>query len=309
MARESSYMTIHNALQIIEKRREEWKKEHPGEEEPVCPICKGTGLKMIIRDFQGNERPLSRRYDPGSYEYLEACICTKNIPTQKYTNDKSFANVPSLYKDALLSNFRLDIYNKMDMRQKATSAYNHVSFYIERFEDMSKKGIGLYIWSIQKGSGKSRLASTISNELTNRGFRNKFASASAILSEIQASWNDKSISEHKIINNYIKPELLIIDDFGARSGQSWMDEKFFMLIDKRYQDNKPTVITSNYSIQRLPFNDQRIIDRLQDIDRFVVIDMPNESVRGRSREGMQSPFFQMEQEERERREKEKNGET
>lgn len=302
------YLNIQGAIKTIEARREEWKRDHPDEPEPVCPICKGTGLKMIIRDFQGKERPLSRRYDPGSYEYLEPCPCVKNAPSQKLLNDKKFSGVPSLYENALMSNFRQDIYNGVNSRETIHSAYSHVAFYINRFEDMLHKGIGLYIWSKSKGCGKTRLACTISNELSNRGYRNKYESASTILSEIQASWNDKTQNEHKIINNYIKPDLLIIDDLGAKSGQSWMDEKFFMIIDKRYQENKPTIVTSNYSVERLPF-DGRITDRLQDIDRFVAVDMPNESVRDKTRQGIDSPFYQMVQEERERREKEKNGET
>lgn len=306
MSNASMTSLIHNAVQLMEQRHEEWKKEHPEEQEEMCPICKGTGLKRIYKDYYGKERTYQHRNDPGTYEYLEPCICVKNMPTQKLMNDKSFANVPGLYKDARLNNFRIDLYNKIPDKEAATSAVQHVGFYITHYDEMLANGIGMYIWSTQKGSGKSRLASTISNELTLRGYRNKFASASTILSEIQASWNDKSQDEHKIIKNYIKPDLLIIDDFGARSGQAWMDEKFFMLIDRRYQDNKATIITSNYSIERLPFNDQRIIDRLQDIDRFVVVDMPKESVRDKAKNGNTSLYYQMVQEERERRENTKN---
>ena len=300
---------IYDAVQIISQRREEWQRLHPGERynEPECPKCHGTGLKLILRDFNGFEYSEEHKNDPGMYEYFIACSCTKNAPSQKLKNDKTFASVPGLYKDALMENFRLDIYSQVNSREVVTSAYNHVAFYINKFQDMLDKGIGLYIWSREKGSGKSRLASSISNELSNRGFRNKYASASTILSEIQSSWNDKTQDESRIINHYIKPELLIIDDFGARSGQAWMDEKFFMILDKRYQDNKPTILTSNFSIEKLPFNDQRIIDRLEDVDRFVTIAMPNESVRKRCKSGTDSAYYQMVNEERERREKEKHG--
>lgn len=305
MGNHSMPLAIFNAVQMMEQRHEEWKKNHPDEQEEVCPICKGTGLKRIYKDYYGHERSELHKNDPGTYEYIEPCICTKGMPTQKMVNDKNFANVPSLYKDALMSNFRLDIYTDINARQTATSAYNYVVFYINRFADMSDKGIGLYIYSRSKGCGKSRLASSISNELSNRGYRNKYASASGILNEIKASWNNNQLNETKIINDYIKPNLLIIDDFGAMSGQDWMDEKFFNLLDKRYQENKPTIITSNYEIEKIPFKDQRITDRLQDVDRFVVIKMPNVSVRNKSREGATSIYHQMFQAEREKIEKEK----
>lgn len=307
MGTQSISLNIQNALQIAEQRHEEWLKTHPnGEQEEVCPVCKGTGLKRIFRDIHGNERSYLHRNDPGTYEYLEPCVCTKNIPSQRLINNKSFASIPGLYKDAYMSNFRLDLYNNVEMRQKATSAYNHVAYYINKFAEMYEKGIGLFIWSYSKGCGKTRLACSISNELTKRGYRNKYASASEILSEIQATWGDKSKDEYKIISNYIRPDLLIIDDFGARSGQAWMDEKFFMIIDRRYQDNKPTIITSNHKVDNLPFNDQRISDRINDVDRYVVIEMPNESVRLRSREGSKSTFYQMLEEDRAKGERAKH---
>jgi DNA replication protein DnaC len=62
-----------------------------------------------------------------------------------------------------------------------------------------------------------------------------------------------------------------------------MDEKFLMIIDARYQSNKVTIFTSNYDVERLPFHDMRIIDRLSDVNRFHNIRMPDESVRQRSR--------------------------
>jgi DNA replication protein DnaC len=62
-----------------------------------------------------------------------------------------------------------------------------------------------------------------------------------------------------------------------------MDEKFLMIIDARYQDSKPTIFTSNYEIEQLPFNDMRIIDRLSDVERFYSIRMPKESVRQKAR--------------------------
>lgn len=290
---------LNDAVRIISERRDQWKRKHPGEDYnvPVCPICKGTGLKMIIKDFDGIKHNLSERYNPGMYEYFEPCKCTRGTESKFITNRKNIASVPGLYKDAKLNNFRLDVYRDISDRETATSALKHINFYVVHFDKMFEKGIGLYIFSRTKGCGKSRVASTISNELSEKGYFNKYASANTILSEIQASWNDKSQAEYKIIKNYIQPDLLIIDDFGARSGQSWMDEKFFMLLDERYQSNKPTIITSNYEVDRLPFNDTRIIDRLNDVDRFLAVRMPNSSVRQISRGGQKSAFYQIVDEE------------
>ena len=279
------------AVEAIKKRREEWLKNHPKEQQkPICEICRDSGLRMILKDEFGNVYPNSDRYKPGMYEFYEPCSCTKDKVSMVKRNNKNFSTVPGLYADATINNLRKDVYKTVQGMQSIAEARNNAVRYVSAFEEYESAGMGLYIWSRTKGSGKSRLASTISNELTEFGVRNKFASASSILSEIQSSWNDKTVSEAKIISKYIEPRLLIIDDIGAKSGQNWMDEKFFQIIDARYQRNKPTIFTSNYEVERLPF-DSRITDRISDIDRFFCIHMPEESVRQVSRSGEKSKFL------------------
>lgn len=284
------------AVAIAKARKEEFLKEHSKydlKEEQVCPFCNNTGLQLRIYDIEGKEYPITEKNRAGMYEYYEPCGCIKREIPKGIKTDRNFANIPGLYRDAMFTNFSTEIYKDLEGNQLAAYAKSTSQFYVENFADMENKGIGLYIWSTSKGCGKSRLASTISNELTERGVRNKYASANTILSEIQESWNDKSKDEYKILKNYISPRLLIIDDYGARSGQSWMDEKFFIIFDKRYQDNKPTIVTSNYDINKLPIQDMRITDRLNDIDRFVNVKMPQKSIRTESRTASQSAFYEI----------------
>ena len=298
MGREQKFSRLDLAIEAVQKRREEWNKEHPNNEvEPVCPFCRGSGLKIIIKDMDGNKYSIKDRYNPGMYEYLVPCSCAKGEVNKIERNNKRFANVPGLYVDAKLENFNAQIHQEMRDKEICQAAKNDAIRYISAFKEYEEAGLGLYIYSSAKGSGKSRLASTISNELSERGVRNKFASASSILSEIQNSWNDKSASEHKIIESYISPRLLIIDDIGAKSGQNWMDEKFFQIIDARYQQNKPTIFTSNYEDNRLPF-DARITDRISDIERFHLVKMPNHSIRLIDRTGGHNKFYEIYEEKR-----------
>ena len=274
---------LNMAVDTMGERREKWKTEHPDEEMPVCPKCHNGGLiPRYFDEFRQEVFGLDAR-KPGIYIYYEPCECVMDSVSKLTRNNQKFASVPGLYIDATFDNFRFDVYQKIESRQLATSGRNDAMEYVAGFDEFRKAGIGLYIWSEARGSGKSRLASTISNELTSIGVRNKYASASGILSEIQRTWGDKTQNESKIIDNYIEPKVLIIDDFGARSGQSWIDERFQMIIEDRYAQNKVTVFTSNYEISNLPFKDMRIIDRLSDVDRFHVIRMPNETVRTKSR--------------------------
>ena len=276
---------LNTALDAMDAKKLQWAQNHPDEKMPVCPKCNNIGLYRRAFNEFGVEVFGADMNKAGTYDFFYPCTCVDVKNNKTLRNHKNFAAVPLLYDDAFFDNFKTDIYNQVVSRQLATVAIQNVKKYVSKFEQFEKAGMGLYIYSDARGSGKSRLASTIANELMNLDIRVRYESANRILSEIQKSWNDNNISEGKIIERYIDSRVLIIDDLGARSGKDWMDEKFLMIIDSRYQQNKVTIFTSNYTVDSLPFKDNRIIDRISDVDRFYQIRMPQETVRTISRKG------------------------
>lgn len=287
---------INTAIVIAAKRRARWEKAHEGEKMEECPKCKGRGVYRRCFTESGVELFGEDMNKPGSYDYFYPCECVGNTKdNQRLRNNKKFASVPALYEDADFENFQIDIYQQTRSRELATCALRDSKLFVQKFGHFEAKGMGLYIYSDARGSGKTRLASSIANELMKNDIRVKYESANKILSEIQKAWSDTGVSENAILKNYIEPRVLIIDDFGARSGKDWMDEKFLMIIDARYQGNKVTIFTSNYEVEHLPFHDMRIIDRLADSKRFHAFRMPEESVRQRSkfRNGESSLFYEI----------------
>ena len=274
---------INTALNMADKKKKKWAKQHPDEKMPECPKCKGRGVYRRSFNENGKELFGEDMNKPGSYDYFYPCSCVDIKDNQKIKNHRKFACVPQLYKDADFSNFQIKIYQQVNSLERASTALSDAKSFVRNFEKFDERGLGLYIYSEARGSGKTRLASSIANELMKKDIRVRYESANKILSEIQKAWSDSGVSENVILQNYIGPRVLIIDDFGARSGKDWMDEKFLMIIDARYQNNKVTIFTSNYDVERLPFHDLRIIDRLSDVNRFHNIRMPDESVRQRSR--------------------------
>jgi DNA replication protein DnaC len=274
---------LNTALYMMDKKKKKFSKQHPNEKIPLCPKCKNVGLYRRCFDENGKELFGDDMNKAGSYDYFYPCDCVDIKDNQKLKNHRKFASVPQLYADADFSNFQIKIYQNVPSLERASVALRDSKAFVGNFDKFEEKGLGLFIWSDARGSGKTRLASSIANELMKKDVRVRYESANKILSEIQKAWSDSGVSENEILKNYIEPRVLIIDDFGARSGKDWMDEKFLMIIDARYQGNKVTIFTSNYEIERLPFHDMRIIDRLSDVNRFHNIRMPDESVRQRSR--------------------------
>ncbi len=275
--------SLNTALDTMDRKKKRWKKQHPDEKMPECPKCKNRGVFRRSFDQNGVELFGDDMNSAGSYDYYYPCECVGRKNQNTLKNNKKFSAVPQLYADADFSNFQIKIYSKVNSLERASVALRDSKAFVDNFEKFDERGLGLFIYSEARGSGKTRLASSIANELIKKDVRIRYESANRILSEIQKAWSDSGVSENAILKNYIEPRVLIIDDFGARSGKDWMDEKFLMIIDARYQNKNITIFTSNYEIERLPFHDMRIIDRLSDVNRFHTIRMPDESVRQRSR--------------------------
>ena len=228
-----------------------------------CPKCGGTGWIW------------SRNED--GIPYCEECPCgiRKKIILQ---NQLQFAEMPEMYRDCTFANLRSNVYQSPDSKETFIQAAKAVKYWIENIGEMQKQGMGLYICSGVKGSGKTRLACSMANELMQKYQKSvKFTTSLGILEEIKSTWSSRdNATESKLIRDLTYADILIIDDFGADSGRDWINEKFYGIINGRYVDRKITIFTSNYRISQLPYDD-RITNRI--LERSYEIPFPEESVR------------------------------
>ena len=96
------------------------------------------------------------------------------------------------------------------------------------------------------GVGKSHLAQAIGYNAVKRGmyvyYRSIFDLVRDLLREEQGIENDK------MLNRYLKPELLIIDDMGIKQLPAKAGEYLFEVIMRRHQ-RRSTIMTSNRPIE------------------------------------------------------------
>ena len=55
--------------------------------------------------------------------------------------------------------------------------------------------------------------------------------------------------------------LLVLDDLGTENATPWATEKLFQIINYRYNQRRPTIITTNRDFDRM---DPRIASRIKD---------------------------------------------
>ena len=136
----------------------------------------------------------------------------------------------------------------------------------ELINNITENRKGIYIWG-QSGSGKTHIAYAIANYLPNRD-KNRIKvivkNVPELLKSIRDDYNrqnqDKEWTMDKIIENR---DLLILDDIGSEKITDWVEETFYLLINKKYEEMIPIIFTSNYSIEELSTRlSDRIISRI-----------------------------------------------
>ena len=126
------------------------------------------------------------------------------------------------------------------------------------------------------------LSSEKASELIKNGIPIIYGTLINLLAELKNTYDvDNNISEMKIIKLYEKVDLLIIDDLGKEKPSEWGLEKLFTIINSRYENNLPVIITTNYNqnslINRISINGEietakSIISRLYEMCYLVKIE-------------------------------------
>jgi len=113
------------------------------------------------------------------------------------------------------------------------------------------------------GVGKTHLAVSIIRVLIEKGFGGLFCEFGSLLKEIQDSYNPISkSSELKVLAPVYQADVLVLDELGATVPTDWVRDTMYQIINKRYNDNKLTIFTTNYLDERRSEKDQVLEDRI-----------------------------------------------
>lgn len=254
-----------------------------------CKQCGGTGLVSIETTMRAyiDQIKMPHIYgdnDDYPIQVMGKCPSCRGGFYGRVDAAKKLAGIPTTFYDKRISEFDWNLYVKEDGTLADTTMHqNAVTSFIEKFEEWENKHLGLYIYSKAKGTGKSLLASCICNELmSTRAIRTRFVNASDLIDIAQSAEKD-SYEEYR--KNPMKLlydcKFLVIDDLGQRTNSEWLEDILYKLFDERMRNGRLTIVTSNMSIDALPYND-RIADRLNAI--CLPLHLPE--IRIRSKESM-----------------------
>jgi DNA replication protein DnaC len=215
----------------------------PGD--PNCPLCSGIGY--LRRDLPLGHPDFGR---------IEVCDCR-----------------------------RKDVANGVRERLFALSHLDELSdLTFESFKSRGRKGLGemqsvslerafnqaqhfahsLNGWLLLQGGfgcGKTHLAAAIANEAVGMGVPTLFLTVPDLLDTLRFSYDSADTTFEQRFEQIRNAQLLVLDDFGTQNATGWAQEKLFQIINYRYINRLPLVVTTNLSLDEI---EARIRSRLQD---------------------------------------------
>ena len=186
--------------------------------------------------------------------------------------------VPTFFQNRRFEHFRPEYYSAPN-HGTAREVLKIAQRYVQRFDEIIKthRGCGLYLWSRERGSGKTFLASILGNSLAEAGKRVVWYSMPELLRSIKASF-DKDSYDRKTdeVERAQRAEVLILDDIGSEKKSEWVNETMFLIVDERLKTCRPTIFTANAEPDNLGY-DPRISDRIA--SATLDLHLPEERVR------------------------------
>ena len=183
----------------------------------ICPKCFGTGTHF---DRDTNRASL--------------CECRRTDPKKSLL---TAVRIPERYIDCSFDNFKT---------QPHTSIDTALLFAKSLALDYPAVDRGLLFMG-GVGVGKTHLAVSILKGLTDRRFRCLFCEFGSLLKQIQDSYNAVSkTSELGVLAPIYEAEVLVLDELGAAIPTDWVRDTMYQIINKRYNDRKLTIFTTNY---------------------------------------------------------------
>ena len=111
------------------------------------------------------------------------------------------------------------------------------------------------------GCGKTHLAPAVANYTVGVGVPTLFITVPDLLDALRFAYDDPQSTFEERFEEIRAAPLLIMDDFGTQNATPWAQEKLFQIINYRYINHLPLVVTTNLLLEQI---EGRIRSRLED---------------------------------------------
>lgn len=211
----------------------------------VCPICGGAGYLRL-------DVPVDHP------DFGRAVPCDCKIRETQQASLEDLRKNSGLAALALMKfeTFRPDgIGLNPDKRKNLREAF-------ETAQRFAREGKGWLVLKGGYGAGKTHLAAAIANDRIGRAESVLFVVVPDLLDHLRATFAPSSrVTYDDRFESIRNAPFLILDDLGAQSPTVWAQEKLFQLLNHRYNEQLPTVVTTNRELEEI---EPRVRSRISD---------------------------------------------
>lgn len=236
----------------------------PVGEEQVCPTCNGAGWLRL-------DRPPT---DPDFAKLVRCPDCgAQRERAHHAAASERISRECGLAKAQRAFNF--DGFQPYDCRGPDGVLHSNREA-LRAAVAFSETGMAARAWLAlagEHGTGKTHLAAAIANALISQGVAVFYGYVPELLDWLREGYQRKE----QVRQGYVEgdggfeerwgrvrsAELLILDDLGSQSNTAWAVERLESLVDYRYRERLPLVVTTNEDPTRVKALSERIYSRLE----------------------------------------------
>ncbi len=187
---------------------------------------------------------------------LEICVCR-----QRNVSEQVRERLYSLSRLDELKGLTFETFEPRGRKGLGEMQANSLEMAFNQAQHYSGNLQGWLLLQGDYGCGKTHLAAAIANFAVNMGVPTLFLTVPDLLDMLRFSYDSEDTTFEERFNEIRNASLLILDDFGTQNATNWAQEKLFQIINYRYINKLPLVVTTNLSLDEI---DERIRSRLAD---------------------------------------------
>jgi Cdc6-like AAA superfamily ATPase len=128
-----------------------------------------------------------------------------------------------------------------------------------------------------RGTGKTQMASELIRENSKRSRASRFLLAMDIFLAIRSSYRkDATTDEARVVEEFCKPRLLVIDEIQERAETPFEDRILTHILNRRYNDEKDTLLLGNVTQDEFKkAMGPSIVSRLNETGGLISCDWPS----------------------------------